>query len=258
MSVTAEHTTNRYGSHYIYYHCSKRGPGARCAERSVEQTDLEKQLVGFLASVSIHSEIEKWTIASAGDAEIGVKEALAAQQRSCMTAIDEVATQLRELSSLRLRRLIDDEEFISERKRLEGERAKLQKSLSALVTGKRFELLQEVIWFRKYAVDCFLRADDAAKRLILKIVGSNFFLTAKILSIQAVKPFRMTANFGVIPCLLAEAEEVRTFSPDMRAEAERFLREITELANTTDAAELLANIRALRQRFESARFDEAA
>lgn len=258
MSVTAEHTTNRYGSHYIYYHCSKRGPGARCAERSVEQTDLEKQLAGFLASVSIHSELEKWTIAAAGDDEAGVKDALAAQQRSCVTAIDEVATQLRELSSLRLRRLIDDEEFVGERKRLEGERKTLQKSLSALATGKRFELLQEVIWFSKYGVDCFLRADDAAKRLILKIVGSNFFLTAKILSVQAVKPFRVTPNFSVIPCLLAEAEEVRTLSPDMRAEAERFLRDVTEVANTSDAAELIANIRALREQFESLRFDEAA
>lgn len=250
LMVTAEHKTNRYGSRYIYYHCSRRGKlGRKCVERSVEQTVLEEQFAEFLASLSLDRRVETWTLAAVGDEAEMDKETLAAQQRSCAGAIDEVTTQLRELTALRLRRMMDDEEYVLERNRLEQERTKLQKSLSASNSQDRFELLQEIISFSRSAMDWFLQADDAAKRLIIKTVGSNFSLAGKKLSIQAVKPFRVNPFLGVIPFQLADVEDVRTFPEALKPQAQQFLKGITEVATDPDIAAMLANIRMLRDQF---------
>jgi hypothetical protein len=44
LMVTAEHKVNRYGSRYIYYHCTKRNTGVRCPEPSIEARHLEEQI----------------------------------------------------------------------------------------------------------------------------------------------------------------------------------------------------------------------
>src|SRR5207302_1291891 len=53
LMVTAEHKVNRFGSRYIYYHCTKRNNGPRCSEQSVEGKDLEEQLAAFIGRVAI-------------------------------------------------------------------------------------------------------------------------------------------------------------------------------------------------------------
>src|SRR2546428_577567 len=44
-SVTAEQKVNRYGSHYVYYHCTRKKRGVVCSERCTEEHDLEEQIV---------------------------------------------------------------------------------------------------------------------------------------------------------------------------------------------------------------------
>jgi transcriptional regulator with XRE-family HTH domain len=53
----------------------------------------------------------------------------------------------------------------------------------------RIELFQDMVSFSKYGAKWFQDGDGRVKRLIAEMVGSNFFLTDKILRIQAVKPF---------------------------------------------------------------------
>lgn len=58
--------------------------------------------------------------------------------------------------------------------------------------------------------------------------------------------------------LLGVVEEARTFPTDVRAEAERFLTDITEAAGAADAGQLLADLRKVRQQFEPPRLEVAA
>lgn len=252
MMVTAEHKTNKYGTRYVYYHCSKRGLGPRCRERSVEQHELERQFAGFLASVAIDSRAEKWALATLTETMTGEAETLAADRRSCAAAIDEVDSQLRELTQLRLRRMIKDAEYVLERKRLDEERARLETSASAPSPQDRFELLREVISFSKSAADWFARGDDAAKRLIVKNVGSNFSLAGKKLSIEAAFPFSGAASFGTIPTRCRQWEDVRTFARTQNEPEGALLKDIKDIADDPASADLLASIRLLRARFEPA------
>lgn len=40
-AITAENRTNRYGSRYTYYHCTKRRPGVRCRQKTIRVEELE-------------------------------------------------------------------------------------------------------------------------------------------------------------------------------------------------------------------------
>src|ERR1044071_5826009 len=53
FSVTAEHKTNRFGSHYTYYHCSKRKLDYQCRQSCVSLEGLERQIVSFLEAISL-------------------------------------------------------------------------------------------------------------------------------------------------------------------------------------------------------------
>src|ERR1019366_2929938 len=53
FAVTAEEKTNRWGSHYTYYHCSRRRLDYRCHQPYVQVADLERQVVQFLEEIKI-------------------------------------------------------------------------------------------------------------------------------------------------------------------------------------------------------------
>lgn len=258
LRITAEEKINKYGSRYVYYHCTKRGLGPKCPERSVGQQALEQQLADFLSSLSINPAIEKWVTTEAAKEESGVEEAIAAQRRSCTAAVAEIATQQRELTSLRLRRMMTDDEFVLERERLDGERKTLLNSLSAFMSHDRFELLREVISFSKHAADWFSRADEAAKRMIVQLAGSNFLLMGKKLSVQAVKPFRTNPDFAFIPRLCGVVEDVRTFDDQHRIEVEQFLKDITDISRDVALAQMLRSLKMLREQFEPVCLEEVA
>ena len=250
MMITAEATTNKYGSTYTYYRCTKRRTSAQCSERPVTKRSLETQLATFLSSLTISPQTEKWARERVANGKDENDATRLAQLRSCAAAIEEVNTQLRELTSLRLRRLMSDSEFALEKERLETERDTLQKSLSAAPVVDRSELLEEIISFSKCAVDWFWRGDDRAKRLIVKIAGWNFFLKGKILSVQAAKPFFVDPFFFEILLGRRLVDDVRTFSDMPNPEGERLLDTVSDMAHELDARIMLENIRALRRQIE--------
>lgn len=212
LMVTAEQKVNPYGSRYVYYHCTKRGLGPRCPEPSVEERALEEQILKFLQSLSIHPQIAAWVLENLALKEEADKETEGVRRQAHLAASNEVGVQLRELTSLRLRRLVEDEEFVRERQRLEEERLRL----AELGGGQsdpadRFELAREVISFSNQAAEWFRRGDHHARRMILKITGSNFQLTGKKLSVEAAKPFLVSSFSPPILRLCADVEAVRTF-----------------------------------------------
>ncbi|HWT31282.1 MAG TPA: recombinase family protein [Propylenella sp.] len=250
MMVTAEQKTNAYGSRYIYYHCSKRGLGPKCRERSVDQNALEQQFGEFLASLAVDERLEHWALAMLEESVDRDTERAAADRKARADAIAEVDTQLAELTALRLRRVIKDKEFVLERQRLEEERARLEASLPMPCPQDRFELLQEVISFSQLAADWFWNGDDADRRDIVETAGSNFTLTGRKLSIEAAKPFTIMPNLAPIRLGCGLREDVRTFSGVSAAAAERLLKDITDMTTDPDTPYLLRKIKRLVARFD--------
>ncbi|UVO53064.1 recombinase family protein [Sphingomonas sp. SUN039] len=249
MMVTAEQKTNRYGSRYTYYHCTKRGLGPKCVERSVEQDVLEQQFIAFLSSLAIDRDVEEWAFDALERERASNQETLETQRRSCLAAMDENASQIRELTAMRLRRMLSDDEFVLEKARLASEGETLQKGLAEPDPQNRFELLRDVISFSRCAVDWFLQGTKSDRQLIIKTVGSNFLLKGKILSVEAMKPFSVNPFFGQIPRRCTVVEDVRTFSDQTMATGNRLLKDISDSLADPNREIELRSLKLLRDRF---------
>jgi len=189
LRITAERHTNRFGSQYVYYHCTKKAL-ERCKQPSIEVKALEAQFVDFLRTVTIPRKFEDWIL----------REGLPAEERSRVSAehvrasldlsIGELRQQLSILTDMRVRNYIPEEEFVARRKKLELEIKTAEERLDRASDGEAwFEPLASMISFSKYAVPWLLSGDEETKRMIIQTVGSNPTLLNKRLSIYKARPF---------------------------------------------------------------------
>ena len=210
LMVTAEHKVNRYGSRYIYYHCTKRNIGERCPEPSLEAKNLELQICSFLKSLTIDQCLHDWLVKQALCAEKDGKdkELIHARLRETVRGVEK---QEATLLDLRIRDLVDDNEFTKRRERLQREKASLVERRQKLDEHHDwFEPAESLISFNKMAIDWFVGGDDETKRLILKTVGSNFSLKGKKLNIEATKPFSVVGESSDFLTRCGYVDDVRT------------------------------------------------
>lgn len=211
LSVTAEHKINRYGYRYVYYHCCRRKLGPRCAEPSIEETELERQIGAFLCAVRmrprIHSIAEELLRTRLTSDESARQITVASLERTIL----DLASQRSTLIDLRVRGLIDDQEFVTRRQALDREEAKLRARLHEIENGSDgIEPTAMIALFSSQAADWYERGDPDTRRLIVRTVGSNLSLAGKKLSIEAAEPFYKWPEAPKIPQLLAVMEDVRT------------------------------------------------
>jgi site-specific DNA recombinase len=211
FSVTAENKVNPYGSHYTYYHCSKRRLDYRCGQPYVSVRDIEDQVVAFLREITIPNKFHKWAVDRVQRLANDQKNARHVQRASLERSQLSAKKELENLTKLRIRDLLTDEEYVVQRKELEQQAIKTAQHLKNLDdTGNWFELAQQLISFNNSAVFRFSQGDPQTKRLILSIVGSNFSLKDQRLKIDAKKPFRRWSESGSFSCLRAFVKDVRT------------------------------------------------
>lgn len=244
--VTAERKRNRHGSRYVYYHCSARSLSqGNCREPSVEARNLEAQFVAFLGRLRVHEEVAEWVLTElecVDSAEVTAKE-VAAETRTA--AIAEIDTQITELTSLRIRRLLPDEEFTETRKHLLARRSSLENAAELPEPQELIEPFQLLVSASNRAVNWYFQADDNEKRVLLKITGSNPSIKDKKLTIEAAKPFFAGGDFVECPRLLGDVDGVRT-------QGRWIIEQLQELIGTPEGRNWLDGIRRLDFGFEAA------
>ena len=226
FSVTAESKTNRFGSQYVYYHCSKRKLSVHCSQRYVSVEELDDQIAEFLEDIALPDRFFNWAAKRLERDRKEKQEDQSVQQRSLVNAKASVKREIDNLTKLRIRELLDDEEYVSARKDLERRELGLARELANHEKNQVwFEPLKELISFNNCLVSSFKNGDIQKKRLILNAVGSNLVLKDQELKIDARKPFRRWSNSSNFSDLRAFMRAVRTF-----------LRSGSEDANTMTAA----------------------
>lgn len=211
FTVTAEEKTNRYGYHYTYYHCSKRRLDYHCRQPYVSVRNLEKQIIEFLEEITIPEKIHRWTVERLQRVANEQKTTRDAQRVSLERAQISAAKELDNLTKLRIRDLLSDEEYVSQRKELEQHAMKLGQSLTNVDQASSwFEPARQFISFNYRAASWFREGNLQTKRLTLTIVGSNLVLKDRQLNIDAKKPFRKWSGTGNISDLRAFVKDVRT------------------------------------------------
>jgi DNA invertase Pin-like site-specific DNA recombinase len=210
-SITAEEHVNHYGSHYVYYRCTKRRRAAHCAEQYLEERLMERQILGFLNSFYV-DEDKLGEVMDLLDQERKNDEGGARGEKGALSnALEACGRHLDKLTKLCYRGLITEEEFTRQREELTRERKTLASRLNGLSDERWFELSRNLFLFSNRAKFWLVHGDQAEKRLILSTVGSNLRLKDKLLSIDARKPFAILREQRSFSNLSTTVNDVRTF-----------------------------------------------
>jgi site-specific DNA recombinase len=213
LAVTAGEHVNRFGSHYTYYHCTKRRADYRCPQPCIEVRQLEQQLKQFLSEISISDKLHRWALSKLDKVTQENTATARLARLSLERSIESRAREIDNLVKLRLRDLVSDEEYLAQRKELDLEQRRLSERLTSLkVTECRFEPAKLFVLFSNRAVSWFQEGDLQTKRLIIQITGLNLSLKDRKLSIDARKPFRRWSKKDSFPELLAGVKAVGTLS----------------------------------------------
>jgi Cas7 group CRISPR-associated protein Csh2 len=153
-----------------------------------------------------------------------------AQKESLQRTQATNARELQNLTKLRIRDLLSDEEYMKERQELERAQIGFTQKLDALAKrDARFEPSQRIVSFNSCLVDRYMKGNLQRKRIILSTVGSNLVLKNKELSIDVRKPFRRWADSTDISDLRAFVRDIRTFVADDNAELAALMQNIQEV-----------------------------
>ena len=208
-SITAEHKTNhRYGCKYVYYHCTKRR--RKCTQQYIEERKLTEQIASFIDSLSIDKDVLHIALTVIERQKDETIEKSKAVISSLKKKINESERDLAELLTIKLRKLLSDEEFTAKKATLESETQSLKSELASIKRSPNYtsERSRQVFEVASAIRTKFQSGSDREKRSIIRQVGSNLVLTDKKLLITAKEPFCYFEKFQ-----LAQDVEISRFEP---------------------------------------------
>ena len=188
--ITAEEKINRYGYHYAYYRCTKKKRDLTCHQRYINLKDLETQILECLEKIHVPKRLLDLAIEYLKEEQKEENEKNLDIQKSLEKSYSDCQKKIDNLNQMRLKDLIDDEEYVREKKRLFKEKIKLEESLkNGNDKGRRATELTEITFsFAAKAKDRFQNGSLEDKRAILQGLGSNLSLKDKKLFIQVEEP----------------------------------------------------------------------
>lgn len=195
-TIIPEHTLNRHQKLYTYYHCDKRLKkvhAKKCTQKSIRLENLENQIIDALGKIEIPDDFKHWAIEylnQVNDTEIKDRKQhyhqTEKQYRSFQDDIDK-------LTRMRLRELINDEEYLREKSVLLKEKQRLKEILDGVEhrANTWLELSIKTFEFAKNAKTWFKQASLSEKTEILSAIGSEFVLQDRQLEIHWSRPFEI-------------------------------------------------------------------
>ena len=192
-SITAEEMVNPYGTHYTYYHCTKKKHYVKCAQPTIRAEELERQMRGYLERIHVPQRLLELGLDYLETEQKGDREKEAILRGSLEKAHGDSLRRLENLNQMRLRELISDEEYLNEKRKLLDEKIRLEESLNSKGSGlnKVHDLTVKTFRFAHEALGRFESGAPEIKKAIMREIGSNFLLRDKKLSIDVEKPFEL-------------------------------------------------------------------
>jgi DNA invertase Pin-like site-specific DNA recombinase len=192
-SITAEEMVNPYGTHYTYYHCTKKKHYVKCAQPTIRAEELERQIKGYLERIYIPESLVELGLDYLKGEQREHREKESILRGSLEKAHGDSLRRLENLNQMRLRELISDEEYLSEKRKLLDEKIRLEESLNAKGSGlnKVHDLTVKTFKFAHEALERFESGTPEIKKAIVHAIGSNFSLRDRKLSIDVEKPFEL-------------------------------------------------------------------
>ena len=207
-AITAEHKTNRHGSKYVYYHCTKKRRGFRCRQSSVEEGDLHDKIVAFIRRVYIPPKLHGWLVSELKKSEAEEEHQIRQAARS--KEVERLQRERTNLTTIRIRDLINEEEFVKERQRIDLEEQKLKQRTDE---DSATDWIEPAITFFSGLSNALLwmeGEDPTPKRDVVDVLGSNPVLHDKKPLIEAAFPLVFETKKVPGPAWRAVMDDIRT------------------------------------------------
>lgn len=195
-SVTAEEHIKPSGRRYVYYHCGRQKSGVRCREPFVREEALEAQIASALERVAIPEPVLEWLFKRARTSLARDDQRREHVQIALKQTLEGIKRQEENLVSLRVRDLLDDQDFITRKQSLAERRMALELRLKA---AERSETpvttdVEATFRFAAKAAEMFRSGTTVQRRKILEAVGSNHMLTSRKVALGLAIPFQEIAD----------------------------------------------------------------
>ena len=161
---------------YIYYHCTRKRRDYKCSQKSsIDEAQLTEQMEELMKSLTILPDFKKWALEalnSQNDREVEERQRIYEMKHK---SLEDAQKRLDNLVQMRLRELIDDEEFKVEKQKLQKEIDGLR--LDVNETEKRaktwLKLTEDTFELAVHGLVNFRKADPQTKKEIFLAFGSN-------------------------------------------------------------------------------------
>lgn len=173
---------------YTYYHCTRRKTKVNCSQRKyLNELELELQIKEELGGFMILPEFREWALDVLNERNDVEIEDRSKVYKMLQKSHNQKQDELDELTKMRYRRLIDDEQFLKEKESLQKDLANLKEQLTKTETRaeKWIELTEKTFNFATYALTWFNEGTPDQKKEIVTALCSNPIIKDQKLLIEA-------------------------------------------------------------------------
>lgn len=210
---------------YVYYHCTRKKVNTPCSQRkSVGEVELQQQAKDLLTKYSILPEFRDWALdilRQQNEKEIAIRSA---QYESQQQALNSTQQELDNLTRMRYRDMLTDDEYVRERDMLKEKLVKLQEATRS-TEARAFtwlEVCEQAFNFAATARQRFIEGGFETRRAILFALGQNPTLKDGKLQIQAESWLQPIADH--YPAIEAEYQRLEPMNHSMNITQKQALR----------------------------------
>ena len=176
---------------YVYYHCTRKKRDIKCSQKKhVREEKIYSQIENEIKKYKIHPTFRNWAFKII-DREKNNLEVTESREVVLQKTLDGINVQLTNLTKMRYKEMISDQEYISERKSLRKdiEELELQIEKHSNRVKNTEKVTKEVFNFATFALEKFQNGNLETKKEVAQDLGYNYLMKDGKLCIDAYKWF---------------------------------------------------------------------
>ena len=193
-SITAENKTKHYkttgkSQNFIYARCTKKG--GHCSQPYLNAIKLEEQVLAFVANLQISPDLITWIRGNLKRRNEKEFEFEKNQKGKLTKRLEAILTEKKNLYGMKIDGMIDEAQYQKEKSRILEEETQTKGAIAQDGLDSWTKTMEEVLAFASKIIQLFddAKEDPEARRMILRILGSNLELKDGLVRIKALNTF---------------------------------------------------------------------
>jgi site-specific DNA recombinase len=191
-------STGKYKS-YLYHRCTKRKKNKKCFQKPITNSELEKQIINYLDSITLPEEFLTWSLGVLKENNQLEKNNKTKISTTHIKNLESYTSKIDSIIQLYIspenknHKLLSEEDYIRQKNNLTKEKELIKSEINQLNNNgdKWLELTQDTFEFATYAKYWFKQGNYEKKTSILKYIGKHYNFINGQLDVQLQKPLEI-------------------------------------------------------------------